>query len=600
MSDRQPKRYFDRARNQYFTWDRGADRLVYEDRSSRPRAMYENLEDFAIAPSNASPYGQPVYGAYTAAPASRGRAASSASQPASSIQQVGSQLDNLAIDQARLRESRDLQRVGGSNYAPYRGQRQDTAFAGTRSAAQPGPSSLGNSGEASRDEGPSASSATQVEAEDNARRQTFTPRQYATREGLRVSETYNPRNDVRMIFASHLHNPIDRITDPSLLRSGVSAQGMLIGNPASGEGDAERLYSSFQVRSHRFFVVGRVFLILWVEPAGTTAVTSLERNDFIPGRFQDEFIYSKVRRFVVVRRAETYCSAIPIMTYGGQGTGKRGVKKSEHVIIHTGSQAPLPLASESPARGDSSMRPFPIRVIADNPTDKLDDESRLDLGKVSTIQHNVKVKPFGNVHPSSMDALISQFQNVWSDGAQSATPSSVGPSAGAPESSKRSRGVSLSQGIVQAREEQPASNVPIQPVGRSSTQTAGTTSTQTRRQPGPDASSRRVASRAVATASGAASESRAGSGSQNVPGSSRGRSEDNEESSSESSGEEEDSARAPDAEAVSARNAYRRLRDHGASRNDAIERLIRTLMANTPGLSRGEAESRIRNYIASQ
>lgn len=173
----------------------------------------------------------------------------------------------------------------------------------------------------------------------------FTPEQQ-DRGGLRVLEMHNERNDVRMTLAPSNLNPSRSITAPDLLSSGVRAQGMPVGS--GREGDQERLYSAFKVRAHSFFVVGRVFLTLWVEPAGTTAVTSLERNDrndIIPGRYLDEFVYSKVRRFVIVREGETYCSALPIISHGHRGVGKKGVNKSEHVIIYTDNE-PAPMPSE--------------------------------------------------------------------------------------------------------------------------------------------------------------------------------------------------------------------------------------------------------------
>lgn len=599
MSGRQPKRYFDRTRNLYFTWNQREDKFVYEDQSTRPRGANEDPESLAAIPSTPRQFEEPVYNEYTASSAARDRATSSSSQPPSLDEQVFSRFDSLTLDRTRAQQSGDLRRVDRSNDTPYQGQGQSETSAGTQ-IARSSSTYVGSSGGASRSQ---RLPAAQLEAQEAARRQSFTPRQYATTEGLRVSETYNPRIDVRMRFASRNDNPVDRITDPVLLRSGIRAQGMLIGNPSSREGEAERLYNSFQVRAHGFFVVGRVFLTLWVEPAGTTAVTSLERNDYIPGRFQDEFIYSKVRRFVVVRQSGSYCSAIPIMTYGGRGTSKRGVNKSEHVIIHTGARAPPPLASESPARGESGMRPYPIRVNADDPTDRLDEVSRLDLGKVSTVQHNIKVKPFGNVHPSSVNALITQFQNVWGEGALIATSSETGASSSMPGPSRRSRRVSLSQGIYRTREEQPALNTPIQPIGRPPTQTgsAGAASRQTAVQPGLASGGSSVTSRAMSGASSATVRPRAGSGQQPGAGPSRRENEAPQESSSESSDEEEgSSAPASHTEATSAQNAYRRMRDHGLSRNEAQERLVRTLMSNTPGLSRNEAASRIRNYIAGQ
>lgn len=59
------------------------------------------------------------------------------------------------------------------------------------------------------------------------------------------------------------------------------------------------------------------------------------------------------------------------------------------------------------------MRPDAIRVNPDDREDLLAPRSRIDYGKVYTIQHNIKVQPYGHVHPASMAALRHQFLNVW-------------------------------------------------------------------------------------------------------------------------------------------------------------------------------------------
>ncbi|KAK4950116.1 hypothetical protein LTR10_011093 [Elasticomyces elasticus] len=128
-------------------------------------------------------------------------------------------------------------------------------------------------------------------------------------------------------------------------------------------------------------------------------------------------VYSKVRRFVVVREAEHFCSALPITNYGSRGVSKVGTKKSEHSIIHTGRLPPQPTPGERPSRDEHGMRSRAIRVNPDRPDKQLDAMSRLDYAKVHTIQHNIKVAPVGVVHPDSMAALLSQFQEVWNESA---------------------------------------------------------------------------------------------------------------------------------------------------------------------------------------
>lgn len=95
--------------------------------------------------------------------------------------------------------------------------------------------------------------------------------------------------------------------------------------------------------------------------------------------------------------------------------GKDKVKKSDHAIIYSGKTPPTPMESERPHRGEAGMRPFSIRVDLDNPEEKLDPRSRIDFGKLHTIHHNLKVRPFGMVNDKSMGYLVNQFQAVIMD-----------------------------------------------------------------------------------------------------------------------------------------------------------------------------------------
>lgn len=93
--------------------------------------------------------------------------------------------------------------------------------------------------------------------------------------------------------------------------------------------------------------------------------------------------------------------------------GKRGVRKSDHAIVHSSRYPPVPKPSEAPARGEEGLLPQAIRIDVDEREDKLDDLSRIDFGKVYTIEHNVKVKSLGKVNRDSVAALANQFQLVW-------------------------------------------------------------------------------------------------------------------------------------------------------------------------------------------
>lgn len=61
------------------------------------------------------------------------------------------------------------------------------------------------------------------------------------------------------------------------------------------------------------------------------------------------------------------------------------------------------------------MRPVPIRVDPDSRSVALDPMSRLDLGGVTTVRFDLKVKSLGKVSAGSLEHLMQQFAEVWAD-----------------------------------------------------------------------------------------------------------------------------------------------------------------------------------------
>lgn len=123
-------------------------------------------------------------------------------------------------------------------------------------------------------------------------------------------------------------------------------------------------------------------------------------------------IFTKPRRFVIVRSGGPTCLAVPITSYGGRGVGKPGVKKSDHCIIYSGAQSPTPTGKELPEPPELGMQALPIKVDADDRTVRLDEMSRVDFSKPVSVDSYTEVKNFGKVNPKSMHALVSQFQIV--------------------------------------------------------------------------------------------------------------------------------------------------------------------------------------------
>ena len=216
------------------------------------------------------------------------------------------------------------------------------------------------------------------------------------------------------------------ITDPELLRNGILAKMQLLKSDNTAQ---EALFKNYVLKSAKFFGVGSVFFVLWVEPSRGDDVT-VDYEESSGGGSSGRIVMSKIRRFVVVRNNESYCTAMPIVSYGARGVGRQGIVKSDHGIVYTGKQPPWALPTEAPVRGlggnmELGMRPVAIRVVADDPSEKLESTMRLDYGTIYTIQHNVKVKRFGKVHDNSMKALLAQFSAVWktkTDGLSIASP----------------------------------------------------------------------------------------------------------------------------------------------------------------------------------
>jgi hypothetical protein len=121
----------------------------------------------------------------------------------------------------------------------------------------------------------------------------------------------------------------------------------------------------------------------------------------------------KVRRSVVVREQVDCCYAVPILTYGGKGVAKKGVVKCDHAMVFNGQDLPFPSHNELPGHGESPMRNIPIRVLLDNPSERLDPMSRINLREGHQIHHNFKIKAIGRVHKDSMKDLMHQLFDVF-------------------------------------------------------------------------------------------------------------------------------------------------------------------------------------------
>ncbi|KAF2453988.1 hypothetical protein BDY21DRAFT_116516 [Lineolata rhizophorae] len=196
--------------------------------------------------------------------------------------------------------------------------------------------------------------------------------------------------------------------DPELLKHGIKSKRKLIGT----EGIREKLDPEFEKRypGRDFFKFGKVLKVLWPEPLGDENAKVTIITDSFGERYA-----TKIRWFVVIREGNDSCSCLPIQTYSRKGVAKPTVKKNDHAIIYTGKKCPVPTRDEKPSQGEKGMRPYAIRVEPRDPSYSMDPLSRINFGKVYTLEHNVKVYDFGKVHKDSRVALKQQFLDVWVD-----------------------------------------------------------------------------------------------------------------------------------------------------------------------------------------
>ncbi|KAJ5721940.1 uncharacterized protein N7483_009874 [Penicillium malachiteum] len=140
--------------------------------------------------------------------------------------------------------------------------------------------------------------------------------------------------------------------------------------------------------------------MLWHENAGYHGTTMSQKDpslgrEYTKGKFQEP-IYSSIRRMVVIKEQKGCCrSRSPVTTYSGQGVAKAGVDRSKHTIIYTRGSQPI-------TRQNEPMIKEPLEVEPARADQKLDPMSRLNFGKVYTVEHNVKVLPVGQITKDSL------------------------------------------------------------------------------------------------------------------------------------------------------------------------------------------------------
>ncbi|KAL1896992.1 hypothetical protein Cpir12675_002517 [Ceratocystis pirilliformis] len=165
----------------------------------------------------------------------------------------------------------------------------------------------------------------------------------------------------------------------------------------------------YQVHKSTNFQPGEVFKVLWSEPVGKSVSTS---SSTVSGTqtFVDSYgerFYVGFRRFIVVANDAGHCTCVPILTYGGRGCQKSGVKPDRHgIVVQCGKKA-------KPAAGEPTLGFPPIRVQIRAHGERLTRESRINYSKLVTVEHNVKVFFVGSILTEDADLLQDAVNQCW-------------------------------------------------------------------------------------------------------------------------------------------------------------------------------------------
>ncbi|KAF2114167.1 hypothetical protein BDV96DRAFT_577692 [Lophiotrema nucula] len=153
-----------------------------------------------------------------------------------------------------------------------------------------------------------------------------------------------------------------------------------------------------------FFARGRVFKMLWTEPAGRDRPGQTRGSTHFSLVKFGETAYSEIRRFVVIQNKGTFSQCIPIQTYRRQGAKKRGLVVQDHAIIYTSNEEPELLDGEEITK----------QAIHVNSTrgETLESESRINFGKPYAVEHNCKVLDIGMVNDDHVHLLVNYFRQA--------------------------------------------------------------------------------------------------------------------------------------------------------------------------------------------
>ena len=191
----------------------------------------------------------------------------------------------------------------------------------------------------------------------------------------------------------------------------VAARGRVIsGVPTIYDSDGrtvDELDIRYTIRSNSagFFIIGRVFATPWHTALGAHGAQVMQK--WVVKDCFGESILTHIQRMVVVKEGHGFSWCVPITTYQGKGVAKPGLNEGDrraHAIIYMEGSSPRPTAAE---KGMMNKRPIAVHAAAND--QKLDTMSRINFGKVHTIEHNVKVMNVGRISHDDLD----DFKHYW-------------------------------------------------------------------------------------------------------------------------------------------------------------------------------------------
>lgn len=118
-------------------------------------------------------------------------------------------------------------------------------------------------------------------------------------------------------------------------------------------------------------------------------------------------VYSKIRRFIVIKNMKSHSICIPIHTYSGQGTSKPGVKPGDHAPLVQNTEEVMYHALEK--KEDLKM---PLSLIVEDSTINFSPYSRICFSKPYSFEHNIKVRKIGRISPKHLERLWTYYREM--------------------------------------------------------------------------------------------------------------------------------------------------------------------------------------------